>query len=80
MASDEGGGPGSEPPGTPAETPRVTQGQPETPSDAAALGEAGNQPSLVNVVLPGTEEAKRLEDRLEREGPARAGAAAGAGR
>ena len=28
MASDEGGGPGSEPPGTPAETSRVPQGQP----------------------------------------------------
>lgn len=66
MASDEGGRPGSGQPATPAETPSVTQeqGQPETPSDAAALSEAGNQPSLVNVLLPGTEEAKRLEDRL----------------
>ena len=66
MASDEGGGPGSEPAGTPAETPSVTQeqGRPETPSDAGALSEEGNEPSQVNLLLPGTEEAKQLEDRL----------------
>jgi hypothetical protein len=66
VASDEGGRPGNEQPGTPAETPQVTgeQGQPEPPSDAGALSESAAQPSLVNVVLPGSDEAKRLEDRL----------------
>jgi hypothetical protein len=66
VASDEGGGPGSEPAGTPAETPSVTQeqGRPETPSDVGALSEEGNEPSRVNLLLPGTEEAKQLEDRL----------------
>jgi hypothetical protein len=66
VASDEGGRLGDELPGTAAGTPKVTgeQGHPETSSDAGALSEAENQRSLVNALLPGTEEAKRLEDRL----------------
>jgi hypothetical protein len=78
VASDEGGRPGDEQPGTPAGTPPVTgeQGQPEPASEAGAPSESADQSSLINVLLPGSEEAKRLEDRLnarDQPGPAEAG-------
>ena len=75
MASDEGGQPVDEQPGTPAGSPPVTgeQGQPEPASDAGTVSESADRSSLFNVLLPGSEEAKRLEDRLNRRdqpGPA----------